>query len=116
MLRYALRSGFLTNMRSGSHAIDWAIPKFTENKKYNWALIIHDANYTWDRFGGHHLSRLAADQLLREMARVSKTLNVVQRLLMYNALRVFGGSAYDEPNTGVYAGAENYMDFSWGAK
>jgi len=32
---YAMLPGFPTNMRSGSHLIDWLIPKFTKNNDYN---------------------------------------------------------------------------------
>jgi len=116
VLRYTIHAGFITDMRSGSHAIDWIIPKFTNNIYYNWAILIHDANYTLDKDGNHNLNRETADLLLREMTRVSKTLNALQRFLMYNALRLFGNSAYKGANTGVYTGMENYMNFEWSAK
>jgi len=116
VLRYIIHAGFITDMRSGSHAIDWIIPKFTKDNDYNWAILIHDANYTLDKDGNHNLNRETADLLLREMMRVSKTLNALQRFLMYNALRLFGNSAYKSENIGVYAGIENYMSFRWDAK
>ncbi|MCL2259805.1 MAG: hypothetical protein FWC15_00460 [Fibromonadales bacterium] len=116
VLRYTLLPGFPTNMRSGSHVIDPIIPKFTDSNDYNWAIIVHDANYTKNCKGGHFLSRLLADQLLCEMARVSGTLNTIQRALMYRSLRMFGNSAYECENTGEYAGAEFYMSFTWDAK
>lgn len=113
VLRFTMRPGFPTNMRSGSHAIDWLIPKFTGNNLYNLAILVHDFNYTRNRFGEHYLSRLLSDQLLREMARLSGELNALQRALMYRFLRLFGNSAYEEENSGDYAGAEMRMDFRW---
>jgi DNA integrity scanning protein DisA with diadenylate cyclase activity len=108
-----MHPSFPTDMRSGSHAIDFIIPKFTGNNLYNLAILVHDFNYTRNRDGGHYLSRLLSDQLLREMARVSGELNVLQRALMYRAVRMFGGSAYEEENTGAYEGAGWLMEFRW---
>lgn len=116
VFKFTMYPGFPTNMRSGSHWIDWIIPKFTGNNLYNLAILIHDFCYTLNKFGSHHVSRLLADMLLREMARVSGTLNVVQRALMYRFLRMFGNSAYECENAGEYAGAENFMDFRLYAK
>ena len=116
VLTFTMLPGFPTNMRSGSHAIDWLIPKFTGNNLYNLAILIHDFCYMRNIFGDHYVSRLLADMLLREMARVSGTLNAFQRYVMYGFLRTFGNSAYECENAGEYAGAENFMDFRWGAK
>jgi len=111
VLWFTMHAGFPTNMRSGSHAIDFVIPKFTENNFYNLAILVHDFNYTRNKSGGHYLSRLQSDRLLREMARASGTLNALQRALMYRMLRLFGSSAYESENAGEYAFAEDYMEF-----
>jgi len=116
VLKFTMQAGFPTNMRSGSHAIDFIIPKFNENNFYNLAILVHDFNYTRNKDGGHYLSRLLSDKLLREMAKVSGTLNAVKRALMYRALRLFGNSAYESENTKEYAGAENFMEFRWDDK
>jgi len=112
-LKFTMHAGFPTNMRSGSHAIDFIIPKFNDSNLYNLAILVHDFNYTRNKDGGHYLSRLLSDNLLREMARVSGTLNAFKRALMYRALRMFGSSAYECENAGEYAGAENFMEFRW---
>ena len=116
VLKFTMRPGFPTNMRSGSHAIDFIIPKFNDNNLYNLAILVHDFNYTKNRYGENYLSRLLSDQLLREMIRISGTLNVLKRALMYRSLRLFGNSAYESENTGEYAGAENFMEFRWSDK
>jgi len=103
-------------MRSGSHAIDFIVPKFTGSILYNLAILVHDFNYTRNEDGGHYLSRLLSDKLLREMIRVSGGLNALKRALMYRALRLFGNSAYEEENSGEYAGAEKFMEFRWDSK
>jgi hypothetical protein len=112
-LVYTMLPGFLTNMRSGSHLIDFIIPKFTENNDYNLALLCHDFAYTKLQNGLNPISRELADELLRQMCILSGELGTVRAWIMHKALRVGGGSAYDEENTGVYAGAEKYMDFKW---
>ena len=116
VFEFTMLPGFPTNMRSGSHAIDFIIPKFTSNNLYNLAILVHDFNYTKNRHGGHYLSRLLSDQLLAEMSRFSGALNALKRALMYRALRLFGGSAYESENAGEYAGAENFMEFRWSDK
>jgi len=116
VLKFTMRAGFPTDMRSGCHAIDFIIPKFNDNNLYNLALLVHDFNYTRNREGGHYLSRLASDRLLREMVRVSGALNAVKRALMYRALRMFGNSVYESRNAGECAGAENFMEFRWDSR
>jgi len=113
VLWFTMHAGFPTDMRSGCHAIDFIIPKFTGNNLYNMAILVHDFNYTRNSGGGHYLSRLLSDRLLREMARASGSLNAFQRALMYRALRLFGNSAYESENAGKYAFAEDCMEFGW---
>ncbi|MCL1956577.1 MAG: hypothetical protein FWF63_04585 [Fibromonadales bacterium] len=110
-LRYTMLAGFPTNMRSGSHLIDFIIPKFTKNNQYNLALLCHDFAYTKNEFYGNYLPRAEADELLRQMCILSGELGTVRAGIMYGALRVFGGAAYEEDNTGDYAGAEELMGF-----
>jgi hypothetical protein len=116
VLRYAMHPGFPTNMRSGSHIIDPIIPKFTRNNAYNLAILVHDFNYTVYSAGKPPVSRLLADQLLKQMALLSGELGSFRAALMYRALRIGGGSAYNEQNTGDYRGAEEFMEFRWDAK
>jgi len=112
-LCYYMKPGFITNMRSGSHAIDWLIPKFTNNNQYNLALLCHDFAYTRNSTNDHYLSRELADELLRQMCIISGELGRVRATIMYRALRIGGGSAYEEDNTGYYKGVEQYMNFLW---
>jgi len=115
-LRYDIKPGFPTNMRSGSHCIDWLIPKFTGNNRYNLALLCHDFAYTKMKDGNNPLSRELADEILRQMVIISDELGSVRAGIMHKALRIGGGSAYECENTGDYAGAENFMSFYWDAK
>jgi len=115
-LRYFIAPGFPTNMRSGSHCIDWLIPKFTKNNKYNLAILCHDFAYTRNRQGDHYLSRELADELLRQMCIISGELGSARAAIMHRALRIGGGSAYESENTGDYEGAENFINFRWEAR
>jgi len=116
-LRYTMRMGFPTNMRSGSHAIDWLIPKFTGNNLYNLAILCHDFAYTKNRNGEHYIrSRELADELLRQMVILSGELGSFRASIMHRALRIGGGSAWDSDNTGAYKDAGLFMSFRWDAK
>jgi len=112
-LTYNMFIGFPTNMRSGSHLIDFLIPKFTKNNKYNLALLCHDFAYTRSKFQYGMLSRKLADELLRQMVVLSGELGEFRAGIMYRALRIGGSSAYECENEGNYADAEDYMDFRW---
>jgi hypothetical protein len=115
-LQYIMHPGFPTNMRSGSHIIDPIIPKFTKNNRYNLAILVHDFNYTCYKDGSPPVSRIVADQLLRQMAVMSGELGSFRAALMYRALRIGGGPAYNGQNEGPYKGAEEFMEFRWDAK
>lgn len=116
VLRYDILKGFPTNMRSGSHVIDPIIPQFTGNNDYNLALLCHDFNYTKDKNGQNALSRLQADNLLRQMVLKSGVLGKFRAALMYRALRIGASSAYNCENAGVYANAADFMKFRWDAR
>jgi hypothetical protein len=115
-LHYLMKPGFPTDMRSGSHAIDRLIPKFTKNNQYNLAILCHDFAYTKGKDGENLLSRELADILLRDMAVQSGELGSVRAAIMYRSVRMFGASAYECPNTGEYEGAGKFMEFRWGDK
>lgn len=112
VLRYTMVSGFPTNMRSGSHAIDILVPKFTGNNLYNAALLCHDAAYTTP---SNILSRELADELLYQMAILSCELGKVRAAIMWRSLRMFGNGAYEEPEKGLYIGARDKITFNWSA-
>jgi len=113
VLHYTMKPGFLTNMRSGGHCIDWFIPKFTGNKLYNLAIICHDFAYTKLPSGENPISKALADELLRQMAIISGQLSRAKAYVMWKILDKFGDSAYESENTGDYAGIEKYMKFDW---
>lgn len=114
LIEWELKTGFPTNMRSGSHVIDGIIPKFSKNQKYNAALLCHDAAYTkCDKDGNNYLSKNLADEMLRQMVVLSREVGTFKANLMFKMLKWFGNSAYDCPNEGQYAGAEKYMKFYW---
>jgi len=116
VLVYNMKPGFPTNMRSGSHLIDFIIPKFTRNNKYNLAILCHDFAYTKLPDGSNPISRKLADEILRQMVILSGELGWFRAAIMYGALRIGGGSAYSCENKGDYADAGNYMSFEWRAK
>jgi len=113
-LIYRMKPGFPTNMRSGSHLIDWLIPKFTSNNRYNLALLCHDFAYTKLPSGQNPISRELADELLRQMCILSGELGECRAAIMHRALRLCGSSAYNCENKGVYKDAGQYMSFEWG--
>jgi len=115
-LCYTMLAGFPTNMRSGSHLVDWLIPKFTGNNKYNLALLCHDFAYTQSKFQYNMLSRKLADELLRQMAILSGELGTFRAAIMHKALRVGGKWAYESENKGEYVGAEELMRFEWNSR
>jgi hypothetical protein len=63
---FEIGKGFVTDLRSGSHLIDFFVPK-SACMAYSAAVVIHDANYTADRDGGHSLTRKESDELLKAM-------------------------------------------------
>jgi len=115
-LHYTIKPGFPTNMRSGSNAINWFIPKFTGNNKYNLAILCHDFAYTKLPNGNNPLSKEVADELLRQMVIMSGQLGSIKAAVMYQFVDKLGGSAYYSENTGDYADAGEYMAFEWGHK
>jgi hypothetical protein len=115
-LCYYMLPGFPTNMRSGSHLIDFLIPKFTGNNRYNLALLCHDFAYTKMADGSNPVSRELADELLRQMCVMSGEIGTIRAAIMHKALRLGGKGAYERENSGEYADAGNYMRFLWKAK
>jgi len=112
-LCYTIDIGFPTNMRSGAHYIDWLIPKFTGNHKYNLALLCHDFAYTKLPDGNNPITKDVADELLRQMVIMSGQLGRGRARIMYEFVSKLGGSAYSSENTGEYANAGEYMAFKW---
>jgi len=108
---YNMSPGFPTNMRSGCHVIDSIIPKFTGNNKYNLAILCHDFAYTKLPNGENPVPRDIADEMLRQMCIISGELGRVRAAIMYRALRIGGGSAYECENKGAYKDAGKYMSF-----
>jgi hypothetical protein len=113
LLAYEFSPGFVTDLRSGSNAINGIIPKWAANNRYNLAIICHDFNYTRMASGHCALSRKEADDLLRQMAVMSGELGSIRAGLMHSALRLFGSSAYDGENKAPYDGIEEFMSFRW---
>jgi len=114
--KYTMRAGFLTDMRSGSHCIDSIIPKFTENNKYNLAILVHDFNYTKMSDGQHPVSKETADEMLRQMALLSGQIGSFKASLMKTAVKLFGGSAYEGKNDDRENRCQQFMHFRWEAK
>jgi hypothetical protein len=115
-LHYVMKAGFLTDMRSGSHAIDKIIPKFTKNNQYNLAILVHDFNYSILPDGSHPVSKRLADELLQQMALMSGEIGSFKASLMKTAVKLFGQSAYDCENDDREISNGAFMKFEWGAK
>jgi len=113
VLRLQVSPGFSTDMRSGCHAIDLLIPKFTENNLYNASILTHDCAYTQDSDGEHFIAKETADLLLRDMVIFSGQLGKIRAGIMYNAVKWFGKSAYYDLPKGAWAKNGEYIKFRW---
>jgi hypothetical protein len=118
VLVWQIRKGFVTDMRSGSAAINPIIPKFTGNEIYNAAVLAHDCAYTGiDNPDGidddHGISRKMADELLRQGMILSGVVGSFRACMAYNAVRLFGGSHWDAPADGDYAKNPELLKFEW---
>lgn len=93
---YAIDNGFVTNFRSGGKLVDTFIDQIG-SIYCQLAYLIHDANYTpcLSLKKEHPLSRKASDELLKAML-VFGGMSKLKSSLVYNSVRLFGGSAYDE--------------------
>lgn len=93
---YHFNKNFVTNFRSGAPIID----VFTEqigSTLAALAYLIHDANYTPCHylFNEHPLSKKESDKLLYQML-VYSGFNKVKANIIYEAVNIFGKSAYYE--------------------
>ena len=89
-------AGFVTNFRSGGVAVDLFIDQVGDEKKA-LCYLVHDAMYTPCAALGmeHPVSRKKADTLLRE-ALNHCGMGSFKAALVYNSVRAFGESAYEE--------------------
>lgn len=106
-----LAKGFVTNFRSGSDLLNKFIPKFTEGPglTYSLGILAHDALYTIKGECHYSATRVMqqskkwVDEMLTECMRLSG-IGKVGRGLVHVALAVFGSSAWNEEEIGVYLG------------
>ena len=94
--RLKFYKGFVTNFRSGGVAVDCFVDQVGDEKKA-LCYLVHDAMYTpCDALKLEHpVSRKKADEILRAGLRYSG-MGAFKAGLVYNSVRLFGGSAYEE--------------------
>ena len=93
---FKFMAGFVTNFRSGGVAVDLFIDQVGDEKKA-LCYLVHDAMYTPCAALAmeHPVSRKKADLLLRESLKHCG-MNSFLASVVYNSVRLFGASAYDE--------------------
>ena len=93
---YHFNKDFVTNFRSGAPIIDVFTDQIGDTLQA-LAYLIHDANYTPCHylFDRHPLSKKESDKLLYQML-VYSGLNKLQAKIIYEAVNIFGKSAYYE--------------------
>jgi hypothetical protein len=113
-MSFHAQPGFVTDMRSGSDAINKVIPKFTGNKIYDAAILVHDMNYTVLPGDEHLVSKAVADDLLYQMALLSGEIGKLKATAMKLAVQLAGDSAYYEPDQPPYDGNGALINLLWG--
>lgn len=116
VLRFYADAGFITDMRSGSDAINAIIPKFTGNNIYNSAILVHDMNYTVLPNQEHLVSKDLADDLLANMAIYSGEIGKVKAGIMKCAVKLAGDSAYYAPDEPPYNENGKMISLKWSAR
>lgn len=84
--------GFVTDFASVPPIARWIIPK---SGKYNQAAVLHDFLYQslkakWKDWNGKHYTRKQCDDIFLDAMKVLGV-NWLKRVLMYRAVRRFGG-------------------------
>lgn len=93
---FAFDFGFITNFRSGGVLVDFFLDQIGTTL-VQLAYLLHDACYTpcLALKMEHPISRKLADEMLKAMLEYAM-MSKLQSSLVYNSVRLFGGSAYDE--------------------
>ena len=93
---YHFNKNFVTNFRSGAPIVDCFTDQIGDTLQA-LAYLIHDANYTPCHylFNEHPLSKIDSDELLYQMI-VYSGFNKVKAKIIYEAVNIFGKSAYYE--------------------
>lgn len=106
--------GFVTNFRSGGVLVDSFIDQVGDEKK-SLVYLVHDAIYTpcLALDFEHPLSRLLGDKFLRAGLRWSG-MGSFKASCVYNSVRLFGASAYDEDDA-LTAANSRLFTFEWNA-
>jgi hypothetical protein len=97
--------GFVTDFATVPRAFWWLLPQWGT---YGSAAVLHDWLY-WDR--AHEGCRAEADSLFRDSMR-ELGVNPIIRELMYCAVRIFGGEAW-ERNKARRAVSQAIEDPAW---
>lgn len=106
-----MKTGWITDYRSGSGAVDIVVPK-KGNEAYNAIIMLHDLAYSG------HLTKDLADELLRQGMILSGVSSWRARLA-YIAVQAFGDGGYyyltdDMPEP--YTDNRALESLKWGAK
>ena len=112
---FSFDSGFVTNFRSGGIFIDHFIDQIGDTLQ-QVAYLCHDAAYTpcASLKMEHPISRELADELLRAVLEYAG-MGRVKASLVYNSVRLFGSSAYNEDDE-LTATNSKLFSFHWVAK
>lgn len=104
--------GFVTNFRSGGVAVDSFIDQVGDEKK-SLVYLVHDAIYTPCIALGfeHPVSRMLGDKFLRAGLRWAG-MGSFKASCVYNSVRLFGASAYDEDDA-LTAANSRLFAFEW---
>lgn len=104
--------GFVTNFRSGGVLVDGFIDQIGDEKK-SLVYLVHDAIYTpcLALDFEHPVSRLLGDQFLRAGLRLAG-MGSFKASCVYNSVRLFGASAYDEDDPLTETNARLFT-FEW---
>ena len=83
--------GYITDLASIPRIVRWLIPKMGRHAQ---AAVVHDNCYQY-----HLYSQKRSDEIFLECMEVLKV-PLWKRRLMYRAVRMFGGIAYNKPSNG----------------
>lgn len=111
---FSFDAGFVTNFRSGGIFIDHFIDQIGD-KWQQVAYLCHDAAYTPCAAlkMEHPVSRKLADELLRAVL-VHVGMSKFKASLVYNAVRLFGNSAYEDDDE-LTGKNSRLFTFEWSA-
>lgn len=110
--RFIIKSGFMTNFRSGGLLVDFFIDQIGDEQKALWYLL-HDAIYTPCAALGmeHPLARKTGDELLKA-GLIFSGMSKLKAGLVYRSVRLFGHTAYWKDDEHTQSNSKLF-NFEW---